>query len=112
MFFGALALALAALPQSRAGTTFELVDLSPCRKAGAFADAVWKDALREKEDFTFHGVPFKLMKPENTADPSFALDLKPEKAARSSAYGGCLRLISSCRMTCRRTAAIEREPIG
>lgn len=84
MFFGAVVLALAALLQSRAGTTFDLVDLSPCRKAGAFADAVWKDALREKEDFSFHGVPFKLMKPENTADSSFALDLKPATYAEAA----------------------------
>ena len=67
-----------------AKTEYEPVDLAPIGKAGAFGDAVWKDALRERSDFTFHGVPFNLMKPEYTADPPFALDLKPATYAEAA----------------------------
>ena len=67
-----------------AKTAYLPMDLAPCKCAGAFGDAVWKDELRTKSDFTFYGVPFKLMKTENTADPSFTLDLKPATYAEAA----------------------------
>ena len=69
---------------SEARTSYETLDLSPLKKAGAFGDAVWKDELREKSEFAFFGVPFKLMAPERTADPSFALALKPATYAEAA----------------------------
>ena len=69
---------------SEARTVYETLELSSLEKAGAFGDAVWKDALREKSDFAFYGVPFKLMAPEHTADPSFALELKPATYAEAA----------------------------
>lgn len=79
-----VALALTAFRPAVAGTAFEKVDLAPLRKAGAFGDAVWKDALRQTPDVTFGGVPFRLMAPEHTADPPFALDLKPATYAEAA----------------------------
>jgi len=81
--FVTLSVALAAL-SSAAKTVCEPMDLSCLRKAGAFGDAVWKDALCEKSDLAFYGVPFRLMKPEHTADPSFALELKPATYAEAA----------------------------
>ena len=65
-------------------TEFVTADLAPLKKAGAFGDAVWKDALRQQSDFSFFGVPFKLMAPENTADPTFAVDLEPATWAEAA----------------------------
>ena len=80
----ALVLAVGLCGAAEAKTAFRTLDLSALKKAGAFGDAVWKDELRTKSDFTFFGVPFKLMKPENTADPSFALDLAPATYAEAA----------------------------
>lgn len=69
---------------SEARTTYETQDLAPLKKAGAFGDAVWKDALGKGCDFEFFGVPFKLMAPAGTADPSFAIELKPATYAEAA----------------------------
>ena len=42
------------------------IDLAPLGRAGAFADAVWKDGLGKGSDFRFFNVPFRLMAPVHT----------------------------------------------
>ena len=54
-------------------------DLAKLGCAHAFADAVWKDELRERSDFDFFGVPFRLMAPQHTADAPFRLEI-PKRA--------------------------------
>ena len=51
------------------------IDLAPLGRAGAFADAVWKDGLGKGSDFRFFNVPFRLMAPVHTADAPFKLEI-------------------------------------